>query len=165
MKRLLFIGIAMITMASCKKEHISPRLSQMKYKIINNGDSLAVSFVLWTTTIYGHGTMLRVHDQAFNNVKPFDTLTMTTASWPGKEDNFIGAVRNFKLRVGLSKKIFSQMHYDSNYLEGGDPYQYGWTQTLNFLQETKDTLNTPNDTVIYIKWPQDSAKLKQVIFF
>lgn len=165
MDKIFIFIICILLCFSCKKEAPAPVLHEIQFRIVNNGDSLVSGFVLWTTTLLSDGRTLIFHDQAFNNIRPFDTVTIHVTGLQENSRNFLDAIRLFRLRVALKRKIFSELHFNNNYIEGGDPNLYGWTQTLNFIKETPDTIKGMDDKIFYINWPADSAKLKQVIFF
>lgn len=165
MARTFIFIICIVFCSSCKKEVADPVLSEVQYKIVNNGDPLVNGFVLWTSTVLADGRTVVMQDQAFNGIQLFDTVTMRTTGLQENSRNFLGSTRSFRMRVSLKRKIYSPFHFNDNYLEGGDPYMYGWTQSLNFIQEIPDTIRNSDDKIIYINWPGDSTKLKQVIFF
>ena len=159
--RLLILLAFLLPLLSCKKKVDELHLDHLEYRIVNNGDPNVSAFVIYTDiTLPADGSHFGP-SAAFNNIHPFDTVTLTIADVTKTNKNFLNARRSFDLRLAYRHKIFSPLYYSHNFIIDGEPYAIGWTYTQRFKTKSIDTVNSLNNKIVYINWPSDSAKLEE----
>jgi hypothetical protein len=139
----------------------APFLGELEYRIVNTGDANIASFVIWTEVTLPNDGSSFGPSAAFNNILPFDTVTLKITDATNTGKNFLNACRSFQLRVWYRQKLFSPLYYSHNFIVEGNPYAIGWTYTQTYRPASIDTVNTVDKKIFYINWPADSAKLKE----
>lgn len=159
--RFLIFFIFILAFASCRKKIETTSLSELEYRIVNNGDANIASFVIWTNVSLPDDGSSFGPSAAFNNIGPFDTVTLKITDVTNTGINFLNAFRSFQLRVWYRKKVFSPLYYSHNFIVEGDPYAIGWTYTQTYSPASIDTVTRVDKKIFYINWPSDSIKLKE----
>jgi len=153
--------VLLIILVSCKKKVDEPYLNELEYRIVNNGDPNIASFVIYTDIILPADGSSFGPSAAFNNIRPFDTVTLKVLDVTNTNKNFLNAQRSFSLRIWYRQKIFSPLYFSHNFIVDGAPYSLGWTYTQTFKTKSIDTVNNLIKKIFYINWPADSSKLEE----
>lgn len=172
--KILRLSVAVIAIlfysTGCKKETVRPQRKEFNivYRFINEGDANVKAVFFSSTTFYPNDTVDRTGDsisvvywtdQVFDNVGQYGVIMA-----PMVKKGYIGCTAGLKLTVRLKEPMFSQVYADKGYGGYNGVYPVGMTAARAYIGITK-TIASPEDSIITFRWPSDTLKCQEVLFY
>jgi len=169
----LFLStIAFLFITGCRKEKTEPanllkERFPIEYQFINEGDKNVKSVILDMTTFYPYDSVdakgdslsfLNYKNTIFNEV-PIEGAIKLSEDRSG----YVECTGKLRLNIRFREPLYSPL-YAAKGRAGDADLANGWTRGRAYVGD-QVTIQSKSDGIIVFKWPSDTTKYKEVLYF
>jgi hypothetical protein len=167
----LFSAAVLLTITSCKKDKpgfIQPAKERfpVEYRFINEDDRNVKEVILDMTTFYPYDSVDSHGDSIsflqYTNTVVFDQPLVGAIRKPDRS-GYAGCTGQLKLNIWFKEALYSPV-YAARGMAGDGDLAPGWTRARSYVCD-RVTMQSASDGIIVFKWPSDTLKYKEVLYF
>jgi hypothetical protein len=144
----------------CKKDQEVKKLDSIEIKFINFDDSNLKSIYVKCELFDYAG---QPNGGSFNNIYNISLQDTITIIISNNNADYMNSIRKKKIKLGFRNKVYSPLLAAMNLIIDGNPYAPGWHYNRWYVP-IDDTVNDLSKRVYYIRWPDDSISMREMLW-